>query len=243
MIHFDHISYARNSRQILKNISFHCTPGETMILLGGSGSGKSTILKLILGLITATSGEITFQNKNINEWNLLELRRQAGYMIQNGGLFPHLTTFENASLVARFLQRDSNWINERMAFLLDLVHLDQSYLKKLPHEMSGGENQRVALTRALFLDPTVLFFDEPLSALDPITRADLQNDLKDIFNKLQKTVILVTHDLSEATFLGQKLILLRDGVIEQSDSVKEFIKNPKTEFARKFLNAQNRGLI
>ena len=235
------MAYNVKHRVIIERISLDCPANQTTVLLGGSGSGKSTVLKMILGLITPKSGLIKFEDKTISEWDKLDLRRRIGYVIQSGGLFPHLTVLANISLVGRFLEKKPEWILSRTSELLDLVNLNESDLIKYPHEMSGGENQRVALMRALFLDPEVLLFDEPLSALDPITRSDLQKDLKQIFNKLKKTVVLVTHDLYEASFFGQSLILLNDGKIEQNGSVEDFLKNPKTEFSKKFINAQNHG--
>ncbi len=243
MITFSNVNCTRNHRLILNNLSFACALGETTVLLGGSGSGKSSILKLMLGLLAPESGTINFKDKNLKDWDLLELRRQAGYVIQNGGLFPHMTMLQNITLMANFLKKDRAWIRSRVVDLLELVNLKETQLEKLPYELSGGENQRVALMRALFLDPKVLFFDEPLSALDPITRSDLQKDLKQIFGKLKKTVVLVTHDLFEASYLGDRLILLQDGVIKQNSSSEEFLKNPKTEYAKKFVNAQTQGRI
>jgi len=216
--------------------------GQTTALIGPSGCGKSTLLRLIIGLIQPTSGQVVFDGKPVGEDNLLEIRRSTGYVIQDGGLFPHLTAEENVSLVARMMEMDSGKIQTRIDELSALVRIPRDLLSRYPGELSGGQRQRISLMRALMLSPKVLLLDEPLAALDPMVRAALQTDLKRIFEELGTTVILVTHDMGEAAYLGQTIVLLREGKIVQIGKLEDFQKAPKEPFVTEFLNAQ-RSLV
>jgi osmoprotectant transport system ATP-binding protein len=227
----------------LDNIDLAIPPGRTTVLIGPSGCGKSTILRLMARLITADEGSVLFESSDLARANLLPLRRRMGYVIQEGGLFPHMTAGRNASLVAGYLRWDHKKIATRLAELAELVRLPVTLLDRLPLELSGGQRQRVGLMRALMLDPAVLLLDEPLGALDPIVRHELQQDLKSIFQRLGKTVVLVTHDLNEAAYFGDEVVLLREGAIVQRGTPQELVSHPHDEFARRFVNAQRPALF
>jgi osmoprotectant transport system ATP-binding protein len=222
----------------LRGIDLTVTPGRTIVLIGPSGCGKSTILRLMAGLIQPTDGRVLFDGEDLATADLLPLRRRMGYVIQEGGLFPHLSAARNASLVAGYLGWDQGRITDRLADLADRVRLPPALLDRLPMELSGGQRQRVGLMRALMLDPAVLLLDEPLGSLDPIVRHELQTDLKEVFSRLGKTVVLVTHDLNEAAYFGDEVVLLRDGQIVQRGTPAALLESPRDDFARRFVNAQ-----
>ena len=216
--------------------------GKTTALIGPSGCGKSTLLRLIIGLISPSSGQVLFGGAPVGPSNLLEVRRETGYVIQDGGLFPHLTAFDNVALVAREQGQDATAIESRIKDLAAFVRIPSELLTRYPAELSGGQRQRVGLMRALMLKPKVLLLDEPLAALDPMVRAGLQTDLKTIFKELNATVILVTHDMGEAAYLGDTIVLLREGQIVQQGTLEDFQQRPKEQFVDEFLNAQ-RSLV
>ena len=222
----------------LNDISLDIDDGRTTVLIGSSGSGKSTLIRIIIGLVKKDSGEVILNNREISSINLLEMRKQMGYVIQDGGLFPHLTAKKNVSLIAEYVGWEKKEIDKRISELADLTKFPLDGLGRYPAELSGGQKQRVSLMRALMLDPKILLLDEPLGALDPLIRYDLQEDLKKIFTELKKTVILVTHDLNEAGFFGDKIVLLMNGSIVQIGTVKDFIEKPRNEFVTKFITAQ-----
>ncbi len=208
--------------------------GITTAVLGPSGCGKSTLLRLLLGLLTPDAGTVLFAGAPVEP----AARLRMGYVIQDGGLFPHLTAAGNASLVARWQGWDRERVDRRLDELAVLVRLPTDALARFPNELSGGQRQRVGIMRALFLDPDVLLLDEPLAALDPLVRADLQAELKEIFAAVGKTVVLVTHDLGEAGFLADHVILLRDGLIAQEGTYRSVIDAPADEFVARFVKAQ-----
>lgn len=212
--------------------------GKTTVLIGPSGCGKSTLLRLIIRLIEPDSGEVEFDGEVITSENIQSFRRRVGYVIQEGGLFPHLTARANVSLMARHLGKSSNEIDSRLAELCLLTRLPQEALHRYPVELSGGQRQRVSLMRALMLSPELLLLDEPLGALDPLVRASLQKDLKEIFTRLQQTALLVTHDLAEAAYLGNDIILMNEGRIVQRGSINELRERPAGIFVSEFINAQ-----
>lgn len=212
--------------------------GQSTVIIGPSGCGKSTLLRLMNGLILPDAGSILFKGIPVNQARALALRRRMGYVIQDGGLFPHLTARGNVALMARQLRWSSPRIETRVTQLAELTRFPVDALERYPAELSGGQKQRIALMRALMLDPEVLLLDEPLGALDPLIRYDLQTDLKAVFRTLGKTVVLVTHDLGEAGYFGDDIILLRDGVVEQRGSMAALIKTPKTSFVERFVRAQ-----
>lgn len=237
-ISFQKVTKSFDDTVALKNFSFEFKKGQTSVLIGSSGCGKSTLLRLVVGLIKHDSGTILIDNQAPVKSNLSFLRKKIGYVIQEGGLFPHLTTKENVSLMAGYTGWDEKKTNDRMNELIRLTKFREDLLDRYPSELSGGQRQRVSLMRALMLEPEFLLLDEPLGSLDPLIRYDLQEDLKDIFERLGKTVILVTHDLHEAVFFADEIILMREGTIVQKGDINEFLKSPSDPFVTKFINAQ-----
>ena len=212
--------------------------GETLVLIGPSGCGKSTILRLIAGLIPPDSGSIILNDTVLSPANILQARQRIGYVIQEGGLFPHLSVRENVTLMARYLKREVSWIENRFVELADLVKLPQDLMHRFPAELSGGQRQRISLMRALMLDPELLLLDEPLGALDPMIRFELQQQLKSIFDKLAKMVVMVTHDIAEAAYFGHTIALMRDGHIVQKGDFSTLAQSPSEPFVEQFINAQ-----
>ena len=212
--------------------------GKTTVLIGPSGCGKSTLLRLIIGLIEPDSGSIEFNSKPITPDTIGTLRRRIGYVIQEGGLFPHLTARANVLLMARHVGNSEGEMRNRLAELCELTRFSVNLLPRYPVELSGGQRQRVGLMRALMLSPELLLLDEPLGALDPLVRASLQKDLKEIFARLQQTVLFVTHDLAEAIYFGDEIVLMNDGRIVQKGSVTDLREKPSDPFVSEFINAQ-----
>jgi osmoprotectant transport system ATP-binding protein len=213
---------------------------RTTVLLGPSGCGKTTALRLMLGLLQPDTGQVLFRQAPLDQEGLRQARPQMGYVVQDGGLFPHLTALDNVRLMARHLHWPEPRMRERVAELAELMRLSERALARPPTDLSGGQRQRVALMRALMLDPELLFLDEPLGALDPLVRADLQDDLAGIFRRLGKSVVLVTHDLAEAALFGHVLVLLQDGRIVQRGSLDELVTRPASPFVTRFVRAQRR---
>jgi osmoprotectant transport system ATP-binding protein len=223
------------------NVDLSIERSKTTVLIGPSGCGKSTLLRLIIGLIEPDSGEIKFDRTPLRADNIKIVRRGIGYVIQEGGLFPHLTARGNVLLMARHLGRDENEMRARLNELCALTRFAENLLDRYPLELSGGQRQRVSLMRALMLSPQLLLLDEPLGALDPLVRAALQRDLKEIFARLNQTVLLVTHDLAEAAYLGDEIVLINEGRIVQQGSLLDLRERPASDFVSEFINAQ-RGL-
>src|SRR5882762_7426937 len=196
-------------------IDLTVTAGSTTALIGPSGAGKSTLLRMLNGLVWPDSGQVRFRGRPLPRDELPGIRRQIGYVVQGGGLFPHLAARENVAVVARWLRWDEGRIAARLEELAAIARLPLDALRRLPRQLSGGQAQRVSLMRALMLDPEVLLLDEPLGALDPIVRSELQEDLRSVFRSLRKTVVLVTHDIGEAWYFGDVIVLMRDGAIAQ----------------------------
>ncbi|MCF7797496.1 MAG: ATP-binding cassette domain-containing protein [Lentisphaeria bacterium] len=216
---------------------------QTSVLIGPSGCGKSTLLKLMIRLLEPDSGEIRFDREAVTPGNIQALRHQMGYVIQEGGLFPHLTVEQNITLVARYLNWSESRIRQRLGELSELTRIPESLWHRFPLQLSGGQRQRVSLMRALMLDPKVLLLDEPLGALDPMIRANLQQDLKEIFNRLRKTVVLVTHDMGEAAFFGDEIILMRQGRIVQQGTITTLVNQPADPFVKDFIQAQRQVTV
>ena len=216
--------------------------GKTTVLIGPSGCGKSTLLRLIIRLIQPDSGSIMFEGEPITPDNIDMLRRRIGYVIQEGGLFPHLTARANVVLMARHVGRSQEEMQPRLQELCDLTRFYENLLSRYPVELSGGQRQRVSLMRALMLSPELLLLDEPLGALDPLVRASLQKDLKEIFARLQETVVFVTHDLAEAIYFGDEIVLMNEGRVIQKGAVTDLRDKPADPFVSEFINAQ-RGLV
>jgi osmoprotectant transport system ATP-binding protein len=221
-------------------VSFEVPEGCSLALLGPSGAGKSTALRLMLGLLEPDEGEVRFRGQRLASEDAAS-RRLMGYVVQGGGLFPHLSAAENVTLVARFLRQERSQVASRLRALAALVRLPAEALGRFPGELSGGQAQRVSLMRALMLDPAVLLLDEPLGALDPVTRDELRRDLRRVFQELGKTVVLVTHDLEEAAFFAERVVLLRDGQVAQQGSFPELERAPADAFVARFLGTRGRG--
>jgi osmoprotectant transport system ATP-binding protein len=211
---------------------------KTTVLIGPSGCGKSTLLRLIIRLIEPDSGRIEFGGELINSDNIHTLRRRIGYVIQEGGLFPHLSARANVLLMARHVGKSQNEMESRLLELCQLTRFSENLLPRYPVELSGGQRQRVSLMRALMLSPELLLLDEPLGALDPLVRASLQKDLKEIFERLGQTVLFVTHDLAEAIYFGDPIVLMNEGRIVQKGTIADLREKPVDAFVLDFINAQ-----
>jgi osmoprotectant transport system ATP-binding protein len=222
----------------LDDVSLEVAPGTTHVLLGSSGSGKSTVLRVVLGLVAADSGTALIDGVVVTPAERAHLLGRVGYVVQEGGLYPHLSVRGNVSLPADALGWPRERTAERVRALADLTGFDEAMLRRYPAELSGGQRQRVGLMRALVLDPPILLLDEPLGALDPIVRADLQAELRRLFDTLGKTVLLVTHDVREAVLLGSTITLLRAGRVVQQGTFAELARKPAEPFVTEFLSAQ-----
>jgi osmoprotectant transport system ATP-binding protein len=242
MIEVRDVSKSFGPNRVLDRVTVNVPNGRTTVLLGPSGGGKSTLLRVMNGLIRADSGDVLFDGEPVTPANARRLRHRMGYVVQDGGLFPHLTVAGNVSLLARHLGWDNHRIRTGLTSLCQLARLPEELLNRYPAELSSGQRQRVGLMRALMLDPAVLLLDEPLGALDPITRSQLQGDLRSIFRDLKKTVVLVTHDLAEAAFFADEVVLLAAGRVEQSGSMRDLIQRPATLFVTDFVRAQREPL-
>jgi len=212
--------------------------GKTTVLIGPSGCGKSTLLRVIILLIAPDSGTIDFDGSQITPANIEMLRRRIGYVIQEGGLFPHLTARANILLMAHHLGKSDEEMRARLLELCELTRFPENLLARYPLELSGGQRQRVSLMRALMLSPELLLLDEPLGALDPLVRASLQKDLKEIFARLRQTALLVTHDLAEAAYFGNEIVLMNEGRVVQQGSITDLRERPANPFVSEFINAQ-----
>jgi osmoprotectant transport system ATP-binding protein len=213
-------------------------PGLTTALIGPSGCGKSTLLRLIIALLTPDGGKVMFDATEVTAANAQKIRRRVGYVIQEGGLFPHLTARANVLLMSRHLGWPATETQARLEELCALSQFPREALDRYPAELSGGQRQRVSLMRALMLSPEVLLLDEPLGALDPLVRSTLQHDLKEIFARLNQTAVLVTHDMGEAAYLGGEIVLMHEGRIVQRGSAEDLRDRPANEFVSEFINAQ-----
>jgi osmoprotectant transport system ATP-binding protein len=232
------VSKVYAGRPALGPLSLEVPAGRTTVLIGPSGCGKSTLLRLLIGLVEPDAGEVAFDGKPVTAATARAVRLRVGYVIQDGGLFPHLTARGNVTLMARHLGRDRAATAARVAELAELTRFPADGLDRYPHELSGGQRQRVGLMRALMLDPDALLLDEPLGALDPLVRIDLQAELRDIFRALGKTVVLVTHDLGEAAFFADRVVLLRDGLVVQEGGPADLWHRPADPFVTRFVQAQ-----
>jgi osmoprotectant transport system ATP-binding protein len=242
MISIRNIRKSFADKEVLKGINLDIPKGKTIALIGPSGCGKSTLLRIVMGLISQDSGDIEIQGKAVSKENILSLRQKMGYVIQRGGLFPHLSARDNCTLVTNYLGWKEAEIESRLNELCELVRIENSLLDQKPDQLSGGQAQRISLIRALMLDPDIILLDEPLGSIDPLVRHELQTDLKQIFRKLNKTVLMVTHDLGEAAFLGNKIVLMKEGEIVQQGDIQDIIKNPASAFVERFVTAQRSPL-
>jgi osmoprotectant transport system ATP-binding protein len=241
MIELESVSKKFGSTIALHETNLRIEAGKTTVLIGASGCGKSTILRLIIGLLEPTTGTVKIEGQRVSSDTLLALRRRIGYVIQEGGLFAHLTAAQNVLLMAKHLKLPAQQRETRLRELSELTHLPENALSRYPVELSGGQRQRVSLMRALMLQPSVLLLDEPLGALDPMVRASLQEELKEIFQRLQQTTVMVTHDMAEAGFFANLIVLLNEGRVVQSGTLDDLRNRPASKFVSDFLHAQ-RGL-
>jgi len=237
-IRFENISKSYQQRRVLNNLSLSFSENITTAIIGPSGSGKSTLLQLINGLVRPDCGEIFLFGKKLDYGRLPQIRRQMGHAVQGTGLFPHLTVERNMTLLAVLANWPADRIEERLSTLMELVNLRPDFLNKYPYQLSGGEQQRVGLCRAMMLNPKLFLLDEPFGALDPITRSEIHRE----FIKLQKsevrTILLVTHDLREAIHLADEIVILNHGEVEQFSRTEEIIRKPATEFVERFVHLQ-----
>jgi len=238
MIEIKEVSKAYASTFALQGVDLNLPRGKTTVLIGPSGCGKSTLLRLMIGLSPVDSGAIFFDGEKVTTESALRLRQKMGYVIQDGGLFPHLTVRKNVSLMADYLGRPQNEIAARVEELATLTKLPMSALDRYPAQLSGGQRQRVGLMRALMLDPACLLLDEPMGALDVMIRRELQEDLRNIFKSLKKTVVLVTHDLGEANFFGDQVAFLKSGKLLQVGPFRSLLETPADPFITRFIQAQ-----
>jgi osmoprotectant transport system ATP-binding protein len=242
VIEFQSVSKAYAGHTAVAQLDLRCESGQTTALIGPSGCGKSTLLRLIVGLIIPDAGRVLVDGELLGRHNMQAVRHFTGYVIQEGGLFPHLTARANTTLLIRHLGWKADRIEARVGELAELTHVPTELLDRYPAELSGGQRQRVSLMRALMPDPRLLLLDEPLGALDPMIRSQLQEELREIFRALRKTVILVTHDIAEAAFFADSIALLREGRLIQKGSLTDLVDAPAEAFVSEFINAQRRPL-
>jgi osmoprotectant transport system ATP-binding protein len=242
-LRLDRVSKRHGAGIAVEVVDLTFPSGKTSALLGPSGCGKSTVLRLLVGLIApdAGAGAVLVDGKPLAEYDLGALRRRIGYVIQDGGLFPHLSARDNVTLMARHVGWDGARVDRRLAELVALTRFPADALTRHPSELSGGQQQRVAIMRALFLDPEVLLLDEPLGALDPLVRAELRDDLRGIFRSFGKTVVIVTHDVGEAAFLADVVVLMRAGRVVQQGPFATLSATPADPFVTAFLKTGGRA--
>lgn len=244
MIAFENVTKKYDNNQIAVNaINFEIQKGEFFVIIGPSGCGKTTLLKMINRLIQLTEGTIRINGKRISDYNIHELRWNIGYVLQQIALFPHMTIAENIAIVPEMKKWETTKIQQRVHELLEMVGLEPAqYSDRKPNELSGGEQQRVGVVRALAADPEIILMDEPFSALDPISRTKLQNDLLELQRAINKTIVFVSHDMQEALKLGDRICVMKDGEIVQIGTPKEIIQNPVNDFVRKFIGVKEDAL-
>lgn len=235
VIRFENVSRSFGNKTVLKNINLEIPDNAITCLIGESGCGKTTILKMINRLIEPTSGTITINKRNILKQDPIKLRRSIGYVIQQTGLFPHMTIRENIAIILK-LKKKKEFVDKRILELMDMIELNPSeYLDSYPSELSGGQQQRIGIARAFATNPQIILMDEPFSALDPVTRSSLQDELIKIQNKYNKTIIFVTHDMDEAIKLADKIAIIDEGNIVQYDTPENILKHPVNDFVKNFV--------
>jgi osmoprotectant transport system ATP-binding protein len=236
VIVFENVTKSFKEHQVLSNISFQIKKGDLVAFIGESGCGKTTTLKMINRLVKPTSGRILINGDSIETKDIIELRRSMGYVIQQTGLFPHMTVKENIEIIPRSEKRDLAQINKKTLELMEMVGLDpEEFSDRYPTELSGGQQQRVGVARAFATDPEIILMDEPFSALDPITRSGLQDEVLNLQSQFKKTIVFVTHDMDEAIKIADKICIMKDGVILQYDTPENILKNPANAFVQEFV--------
>ncbi|MBN1039514.1 MULTISPECIES: ABC transporter ATP-binding protein [Clostridium] len=236
MIEFKNVSKIFKNQTVLKDVSFKIDKGELVSIIGESGCGKTTTLKMINSLIKPSSGKILIDGENIGFKDVIKLRRNMGYVIQQTGLFPHMTIRENIEIIPRLEKVEKSNIEKKTYELMDMVGLNaEEYLDRYPTELSGGQQQRIGVARAFATNPEIILMDEPFSALDPITRLQLQDELIDLQSKVRKTIVFVTHDMDEAIRIADKICIMNGGRIIQYDTPENILKNPCNDFVSEFI--------
>lgn len=237
MIRFENVckSYKNTSDEVVRNVSFEVKKGDLVVLIGPSGCGKTTCLKMINRLEKITSGNIYINEKSNKEYDPIELRRSMGYVIQQTGLFPHMNIKDNIEIIQKLSGIDNEKIETRTRELMKMISLDEEYLYRYPTQLSGGQLQRIGVARAFAMDPEIILMDEPFSALDPLTRVQLQDELLFIQSRIKKTIVFVTHDMNEAIKLADKICIMKDGEIIQYDTPENIMKYPKDEYVSNFV--------
>lgn len=236
MLKFENIVKKFNGNYVLSDVSFEIEKGNLVAIIGESGCGKTTLLKMINRLIKPSNGKIYIDEKDISKIDPIKLRRNIGYVIQQTGLFPHMTVRENIEIISKIEKVDNAKIEESTYRLMNMVGLDpEKYLDRYPSELSGGQQQRVGVARAFATDPEIILMDEPFSALDPITRVDLQDELVELQSKFKKTIIFVTHDMDEAIRIADMICIMKDGKVVQYDTPENILKNPINDFVSNFI--------
>ena len=236
MIEFKNVNKNFKNKKVLKDLSFNINKGELVSIIGASGCGKTTTLKMINRLINPSSGQILIDGENIASKDIIKLRRNVGYVIQQTGLFPHMTVRENIELISTIEKNDKKKISKKTVELMEMVGLEKDeYLDRYPTELSGGQQQRVGVARAFATNPEVILMDEPFSALDPITRNQLQDELLELQNTLKKTIVFVTHDMDEAIKISDRICIMNEGEIAQYDTPENILKNPSNDFVSEFI--------
>src|ERR1700723_3361786 len=238
MLELQNIYKTFEDRTVLADVNLMVPKGATHALIGSSGSGKTTLLRITLGLIPFDQGYVKINDQALLSFTQVEWADRIGYVPQDGGLFPHISARNNVALIAKVRGWNKSRIDARVEELRRVVDLDAEILTRFPREMSGGQKQRVAIMRAAMMDPQVMLLDEPMAAFDPLIRRSLQQELKSIFQRLAKTVLLVTHDLGEAVYLAEKITLLHEGKVVQSGTYRELLLHPAVPFVTMFINAQ-----
>lgn len=238
MIEFQNVHISYKDKAILNGVSLDIREGEFFVLIGSSGCGKTTLLKSINKLIPLEKGNILIHDEPIDQIKLHDIPKMVGYVVQSGGLFPHMTIEENISVIMEIIQAPKETIKKRVYQMLKMVNLDpEVYSNQYPSQLSGGQQQRVGIARAFASDPSIVLMDEPFSALDPMTRTELQNEIHDLQTKTNKTVVFVTHDMDEAIKLADRICIIQDGKIAQCDTPENILKHPASEYVANFIGS------
>jgi osmoprotectant transport system ATP-binding protein len=232
-----------NNVLAVNNVNITVAKGEIVVLIGKSGCGKTTTLKMINRLVEYDSGEIYVNNREIRRINPITLRRNIGYVIQDIGLFPHLTIAANIAVVPKLLKWDSEKIERTTADVMNIIRLPKTLLQRYPHQLSGGQKQRIGVARAIIVNPEIILMDEPFGALDPITREELQQEFVNLQDQIQKTIVFVTHDIFEAFTLGNKVAIMDKGEIIQMGTPHDLLIKPKNNFVKKFIGKHHASLL
>lgn len=235
MIKFENITKKFKNTTVISNMNLEIKEGELVAFIGKSGCGKTTTLKMINRLVKPTSGKLLIHGEDVLKADIIKLRRKMGYVIQQTGLFPHMTIRENIELIPKLEKIEKEKIAQKTMELLEMVGMDESYLNRYPSELSGGQQQRIGVARAFALDPEVILMDEPFSALDPLTREALQDELIDLQSKVKKTIVFVTHDMDEAVRIADRICIMNEGKIVQYDTPETILKNPVSDFVSEFV--------